>query len=122
MGGYALPRPSLNAKRKVNSYAESFTFSRKLIPDLYWASVRLDIEYDSDEFHSNPLSLREGARRTLALRTMHVDVIALTSDVVHDEEAFAGVARLVAKKVGKRLPPSSTKQAERLALRAALLA
>ena len=122
LGGYALPRPVLNAKRVVNRQAGSFTLSRRLIPDLYWSAARLDIEYDSDEFHADPESLKKGARRTLALRAMHVDVISLTSDMVYDETAFAGVARLAAKKVGKRLRPQAPTVDKLRNLRQTLLA
>ena len=103
LGGYALPQPTLNAKRAVNSLAGSFTMSLTLIPDLYWSSARLDLEYDSDEFHSDPESLQRGARRTMALRAMHVDVISMTNDMVRDENAFDATARLIARRLGKRI-------------------
>lgn len=122
MGGYGLPRPTLNAKRTVNTYAQSFTFAHTLVPDLYWASAHLDVEYDSDEFHADPLSLAKGARRTLALRAMHVDVISMTSDMLHDEAAFGASVRLVAKKLGYRLPaPRKNEQEKRHKLRDLLL-
>ncbi|MDO4807597.1 MAG: hypothetical protein Q4A07_10150 [Coriobacteriales bacterium] len=107
MGGYGLPKPQLNAKRVVNTYAGSITFSRTLIPDLYWPSARLDMEYDSDEFHSDAESLAKGARRALALRAMHVDVISMTRDIVYDESAFHAAARLVSSRLGIRFRPFS---------------
>ena len=122
LGGYGLERPMLNAKRKVNTHAEAFTLSRTLVPDLYWPSARLDMEYDSDEFHSDPESLRKGARRTLALRAMNVDVISMTYDVVIDAEAFHAAARLAAKKLHKRMStPGKSFEAKRDVLRATLL-
>lgn len=102
-GGYALPHPILNVKRKVNAQAGALTFSHTLMPDLYWPTVRLDMEYDSDEFHSDPESLQKGARRTLALRAMRVDVMSMTRNVITDVEGFDAVARLVARRLGKRV-------------------
>lgn len=102
-----MPKPQLNAKRVVNTYAGSITFSRTLIPDLYWPSARLDMEYDSDEFHSDAESLAKGARRALALRAMHVDVISMTRDIVYDESAFHAAARLVSSRLGIRFRPFS---------------
>ena len=121
LGGYALPKPILNAKRPVNRDAASFTLSHTLIPDLYWTSARLDIEYDSDEFHADSESLRKGARRTLALRAMHIDVMSLTYDMVCDERAFESIARLIARRVGKRLVLSKAAQAKRHQLRRIVL-
>ena len=121
LGGYGLPHPMLNAKRKVNEEAEAFTFAHTLVPDLYWPEAMLDMEYDSDEFHSDPESLRAGARRTLALRAMHVDVISMTYDVVHDEDSFHGAARMVARKLHKRLyKTDAASQKKRAQLRAGL--
>lgn len=103
LGGYGLPRPTLNAKRKVTSLAGSFTLSRTLVPDLFWSFAMLDVEYDSEEFHASAEALRKGARRALALRSMGVQVMSVTKDVVYDEDAFDAIARLVAKVLGVRI-------------------
>ena len=58
LGGYGLPRPTLNAKRKVTALAGSFTLSRTLVPDLFWSSAMFDMEYDSEEFHASAEALR----------------------------------------------------------------
>lgn len=122
LGGYALPCPILNAKRKVNSTAETFTLSQNLIPDLYWPSAGLDVEYDSEEFHSNPESLVAGARRTLALRAMNVDVVALTREIVYSVETFDTTARMLGKALKKRvLSENRAFCARRDELRAVLL-
>lgn len=105
LGGYAIAHPILNGKRAVNKHAQSFTLSQYLIPDLYWPGAKLDAEYDSEAFHASPESLKNGARRTLALRAMHVEVVSITSEMLHDADAFDAVARLIAKKTNKRLRP-----------------
>jgi len=107
LGGYAMPRPILNARRPVTKQAESFTFWKTLVPDLYWPSVRLDLEYDSESFHADPESLAAGARRTLALRAMKVDVVVATKEVVYDANTFDATVRLLAKALHHRLLPST---------------
>lgn len=102
LGGYGIPAPILNAKRPVTKQAESLTFARHLIPDLYWPASRLDVEYDSEEFHSDPDSLIAGARRTLALRAMRVESISVTYDIVSDMCAFDATARMIVRKLGLR--------------------
>lgn len=121
LGGYALPRPILNVKRKVNAQVGTLTFSRVLMPDLYWASARLDMEYDSDEFHADSESLQKGARRTLALRAIRVDVMPMTYDVITDVGAFDAVAHLVARRLQKRVRGTDAGfEARRQELRASL--
>lgn len=122
LGGYAIPRPVLNARRHVTKRAETLTTKHTLVPDLYWPAVRLDVEYDSEEFHSDSARLELGLRRTLALRAMHVEVISLTKEVVYDDVAFDTTARMVAKRLGKRLrSQSETLQEKRRALRDTVL-
>ena len=122
LGGYGLPKPLLNARRRVTACAGKITFSQTLIPDLYWPAARLDMEYDSDEFHSDLESLQMGARRTMALRAMNVDVLSVTYDLVSDERAFDAMARMVAKRLRVRLPDGrAVNQEKRRELRGRLL-
>ena len=123
LGGYGLVRPILNGKRAVNREAKVFTMSEYLIPDLYWPAAKLDVEYDSEAFHADRLSLRNGAKRTLALRAMHVEVVSLTSEIVYDDDSLDVVARLIGHRLGKRLPAKSndTFSARKDALRETIL-
>lgn len=122
LGGFAIRRPILNAKRAVNRSAKSFTLADHLVPDLYWPQYHLDVEYDSDEFHSDDASLQAGARRTLALRSMNVEVFSLTYDVVNDTTAFEEFARMVTKRLGQRWrQPTEQELKRRKTLRADLL-
>ena len=123
LGGYGLVRPILNGKRAVNREAKVFTMSEYLIPDLYWPASKLDVEYDSEAFHADRLSLRNGAKRTLALRAMHVEVVSLTSEIVYDDDSLDVVARLIGHRLGKRLPAKSndTFSARKDALRETIL-
>lgn len=122
LGGYGMPAPVLNVKRRVNKKAGQFTFARTLIPDLYWSKARLDVEYDSEEFHAEEDALNRGARRTMAMRAMKVDVFSMTGDMVRDSNAFDGFAHLLARRLHKRIRRPDKKVLRRRGeLRAALL-
>ena len=122
LGGYGMPAPSLNVKRGVNKSASKFTFARTLVPDLYWSEARLDVEYDSEEFHAEEAALKRGARRTMALRAMHVDVFSMTGDMVRDSVAFDGFAHLLARRLHKRIRrPGQATLRRHQELRASLL-
>lgn len=122
LGGYGISTPVLNAKRPVTKSAGSLTFSKHLIPDLYWPQQRLDVEYDSEEFHSSPDRLAAGARRTLALRAMHVEVVSITYDIISDSTAFNTTARMIVRRLGMRnYKASPTVEKRRTALRSSLL-
>ena len=122
LGGYGLPRPVLNVRRRVTVLAGSFTLSKTLVPDLFWPAAMLDVEYDSEEFHASPECLLKGARRALALRSMDVEVIAVTKDVVYDEDSFDALVRLIAKALGVRLrQPTQAGESQRAILRQTVL-
>ena len=122
LGGYGLPRPVLNVRRRVTVLAGSFTLSKTLVPDLFWPAVMFDVEYDSEEFHASPECLLKGARRTLALRSMNVEVVSVTKDMVYDEDLFDGLVRLVAKALGVRLRrPTQAGELQRAILRQVVL-
>lgn len=122
LGGYGLPRPQLNARRRVTSRAGSLTLSKTLVPDLFWPNKRLDLEYDSEEFHASSDALQKGARRALALRVMGVEVISVTKEVLYDKDAFDALARIVAKAVGGRVrKPTEAAELQRGLLRSAVL-
>ena len=103
LGGYGFPRPLLNVRRRVTVQAERVTMSKTLFPDLYWPEALFDLEYDSEEFHASAEHLRNGAIRTLALRTMNVEVIAATKEMIYDEDMFDALAKIVAKSLGIRV-------------------
>lgn len=102
LGGYGIARPVLNARIPVNGHADSITSARHLVPDLYWPDAHLDIEYDSEEFHSDSVSLVNGRRRTLALQAMNVQVISMTYDILRDFDAFDAVAGTIMRTLGQR--------------------
>ena len=102
LGGYGFPRPLLNVRRRVTVQAKRVTLSKTLFPDLFWPEALLDLEYDSEEFHASTEHLRNGAIRTLALRTMNVEVIAATKEMIYDVDTFDALAKLVAKSLGIR--------------------
>ena len=51
LGGYGLPHPTMNAEMPLPKNVAA-TGRSSLRCDLYWPAVRLDVEYDSAEFHS----------------------------------------------------------------------
>lgn len=102
LGGYALPKPTLNPPLVLSKAGRSHTIRHQAKPDLYWKAERLDLEYNGGEFHDESSRSTDSMRRK-ALEHMKVEVIELTRDELYSTSLFHATALRVAKKLGKRI-------------------
>lgn len=102
LGGYALPKPVLNPPIVFSKSGRKYTLKNSAKPDLYWKSARLDLEYDSDEFHNESTRALESMRRK-ALERMNVEVIGLTHDELLSASLFHATAMRIARRLKRRI-------------------
>lgn len=122
LGGYALPKPSLNPLIVLSKAGRRHTLRSSAKPDLYWRDAMLDLEFNSDEFHDETTRTNDSMRRK-ALERMHVEVIELTTSELFDEGLLHATALRIALRLGKQLRPEGegTFIEKRALLREALL-
>jgi len=122
LGGYALPKPTLNPPIVLSKAGRKHTLSNSAKPDLYWESVKLDLEFNSDEFHDESNRANDSMRRK-ALERMHVEVIELTTAELIDASLLHATVLRIALRLKKQLRPESEGSfaAKRSALREQLL-
>lgn len=104
MGGYALPKPELNPGITFNKAGQRHTLRRSAKPDLYWRDAHLDLEYNSDEFHSANDRAVDSMRRK-ALERMNVEVIELTTEELFSTSLFHATALRIALRLHKQIRP-----------------
>jgi len=102
LGGYALPQPILNPAIAISKSGQQYTLRKSAKPDLFWKKIRLDLEYNSDEFHEENQRASDSMRRK-ALEHMGVEVIELTSDELLSVELFHATALRIARRFKKRI-------------------
>lgn len=102
LGGYALPKPTLNPPIVLSKAGRRHTIRNRAKPDLYWKAKRLDLEYNSDEFHGESSRAIDSMRRK-ALERMRVEVIELTHDELYSTSLFHATALRIARRLGKRI-------------------
>lgn len=122
LGGYALPLPVFNPPITFSRAGRRHTLRNSAKPDLYWKKAKLDLEYDSDEFHSTE-KLAISSMRRKALERMGVEVIGLTKDEVESVELFHATALRIARCLGKEIRAEDENRfaSRRMALREAVL-
>lgn len=102
MGGYALPKPVLNPPIVFSKSGRRHTLKNSAKPDLYWKSARLDLEYDSDEFHNESNRAIDSMRRK-ALERMNVEVVGLTHDELFSADLFHATVMRIARRLARRI-------------------
>ena len=122
LGGYALPKPVLNPSITFSKSGKKHTLRNYAKPDLFWQAARLDLEYNSDEFHTEQQRALDSMRRK-ALERMGIEVIELTKEEVMSAELFHATAMRIARRLGRRIRADAdgTFAAKRRALREQVL-
>ena len=105
-GGYGLPFPALNRTVVPRASDAPFTSQRSYVCDLYWEKARLDVEYDSDQFHAGAEKLALDARRRSELALLGVQVISVTRKQLGSERETEKVARAIARVLGVQIRTS----------------
>jgi hypothetical protein len=90
-GGYALPKPVANHAITVSERFRELAHRSYYVPDLFYASEHLDLEYDSDAFHDTYDSITDRALRDNALHIMGVTVLSVTWDIISRADRFEKV-------------------------------
>ena len=105
LGGYGLPMPELNKRVELgNEVKQRSKMSDKAyyVCDLFWSEINFAIEYDSDFYHTGADRIASDSKRRLDLATLGIEVIPVTARQIRDANALENLARLIAKKSGKR--------------------
>lgn len=101
LGGYGLPLPRLNLVLDAGK-VDSQGFRHRAC-DLSWLEYGLAVEYDSATFHSGTKPIERGSKRLVTLGLMNLHVESLTKGQVFDAHEFDRAARLLARRMRKRM-------------------
>lgn len=109
MGGFALPRPTLNEGLPTGRWETFWDGGDTVTPDLLWRDAHLAIEYESDEFHGSqgPRKATSDASRGNVLAAMGYTVLRATTGTVASLHALERLAGQVAAHLGIMPAPSN---------------
>jgi very-short-patch-repair endonuclease len=71
--------------------------------DLYVPSCKLDIEYDSEEFHSSASALSKDRERTSHLEAEGYQVVSVNYEQLNNLKAFQNLVRQLSRLIRKRI-------------------
>ena len=104
LGGYGLPKATLNAQIPLNEEARAIAMRSFAEGDICWPEQRLDIEFHG-EVHVGAQKMKEDVGRILGIESMDWRVITVTSPQVFDLSYFETIAKSAAAHLKWRLYP-----------------
>lgn len=106
-GGFGLSSLEPNCVIRLERRAAAIAQRSYLVPDLYDATHRVAVEYDADATHAFGMQLSKDAMKRLALESIGVKVITVTTRQLASMERMGDVAEETARAIGKRIRPRS---------------
>ena len=103
LGGYGLSLPRMNEIIRVGAKDRPFVKKRYYLCDLYWPKAKFALEYDSNLHHTGAVRIAQDASRRTELAYLGIEVATLTQKQACDRREMDRIARLLAKRLGKRL-------------------
>lgn len=121
-GGYGCPVPEMNGHVRLRPSAARALGYEDCFCDLLWRDARCAVEYTSEMHHTGYGKQAKDEMRRAALEAMGYQVLLLTKPQLYNQVAFEGVARLVLRALGRRMPKRTIEhQSAQYALRKELL-
>ena len=106
LGGYGFPKPFLNYRiESPASVIKSTGKSKHYFCDLYWPDKKVDVEYDSDAYHTGPERIDQDAIWRNALTSMGITVVTVSSRQIFETQKMRELAKILSKLLRKRLKP-----------------
>lgn len=102
-GGFGFKRPEANAPVLQDERSQRVSGRLWRSCDLYWADERVDVEYDSEAFHSTREQRHQDSIRRNALTGSGIKVISVTPNQLRSAKEMRTVAEVLARALGKRL-------------------
>lgn len=101
-GGYGLPKPELNMQITAGKRMSGHVQGMSKRPDLLWASAKVAVEYESDQWHGGGEKFVADSKRRNDMRHMGYDVITVTNDEFRSIERMDRIAGDLRRRLGMR--------------------
>lgn len=102
-GGLGLQGASINPVIPLSEASHSITAKKTCRPDMLFAEIKVDVEYDGAEWHSTADQLINDMKRWHALRREGFEVINVNAKTLRNPELMTQLAREIKRAQGKDL-------------------
>lgn len=95
-GGLGMRGAQLNPQIKLSQEGQALTGKNHCRADIFFADIKLDIEYDSTRWHSTEMQQLDDLRRRLALKRDGYEVIPIDAQTANNREKLNLLASEIA--------------------------
>ena len=113
-GGFGLKGLVANKPIKLGKKTARSAGRSTVIPDLLDEEHRIAIEYDADQTHGTGHQLTRDATKRMALETMGIRVLTVTSGQLRSPAQLGSVAKEIGRLTGQRIRPRGKQYATNL--------
>ena len=104
LGGYGFPKPLLNYRIEIPaSIGKTAGKSKYYYCDLYWPDRKVDVEYDSDTYHTGSERIAQDATRRNALSSTGITVVTVSRSQVIRGSKMREFTEVLSKLLKRRL-------------------
>ena len=103
LGGFGIPKPVLGYEIDLDPVKYMEYPKSSLRFDMLWKEARLDVEYDSMQFHSSQKKLIEDSMRRNIIRSLKYDIITITYKEYVSIDLMTNIAKIISKHIGYKL-------------------
>lgn len=103
MGGYGLPKPLLNHSIPLEGRERLVTGRACYIPDLYWPTQKVVVEYDGADYYTGEAQIANDLRRRNILTSLGLTVLTVRKEQVRTWWEFDHLAHTLARLLGVRM-------------------
>lgn len=114
-GGFGSEQPTLNHKVELSEKAQKACDLTEIECDAFFAEAMTDLEYDS-VYHNNEQQRQRDTERETAFACMGIVVVRISASQFKDLNKLEAIARLLARRSGKRYRVRTRKHALRQAI------
>lgn len=120
-GGYGLPKPQMNCRINLSKNGRATSGKSYVVADICWPEHKICAEYQSTQFHTGAERINADAHRQTALEERGYSVFEITAQQALSEHGMDGIARAIAKKMGRKFRPQASWAHKQQAMRKDLL-
>jgi len=103
LGGYSFPPPLLNCPIDVPDSSKKAKGKSRYYCDMYWPDEQVDVEYDSDFYHTKEERIAKDAIRRNALTSVGIAVVTVSRKQINNTAELRRVAMALSGLLGKQL-------------------
>lgn len=103
LGGFGLDGATFGEEVLLEEDSQKILRQKRCYLDIYYDDEKLDVEYNSHEYHKHAKSQGKDDKRASALESQGIDVFRITTIQLYERKSFDKLVKNLAKRLERRI-------------------